>query len=61
MLSNKPEKLGQKAKTWGYGNIQKKSKEDLIQIIEELKEQNLAKDRVIHVLKVRNEKIKQNK
>lgn len=42
----------------GYSNITKKSKEDLIQIIQDLKEQNNVKDKAIHYLKVNNEKIK---
>jgi len=45
----------------GYGNITQKSKEDLVQIIQDLKEKNNSKDRVIQQLKVRNKKIKQNK
>jgi chromosome segregation ATPase len=44
----------------GYSNIAKKSNEDLIQIVRDLKEQNNAKDKAIHYLKVLNEKIKNN-
>lgn len=61
LRSSKLNKRATSGKIRGYSNIMKKSKEDLIQIVNELKEQNNAKDKVIHYLKVRNEKMRQNK
>jgi len=57
LKSKRLERTAVRNKIRGYTNIAKKSREDLIQIIENLKEQNNAKDRAIHFLKVKTEKL----
>ncbi|CAI2386601.1 unnamed protein product [Moneuplotes crassus] len=59
--SSKLYRRASQGKIRGYTNITSKNKEDLIQMVEDLKNKINQKDRVIKSLKVRNNKMKMNK
>ena len=61
LSSSRIEKFASKVKIRGYGNILQKSKEDLIQLVHNMKEQINDHQNEIHFLKVKIQRMRLNR